>query len=140
MLMSQSTLAAGEQAYHKVFYQKAQKFAELNRFHMNNLPLSLRNQCYLAATIKTSVSADGKPVLTEVIQSSGVPRLDEYFQYVIRQAAPYPRLDEFISPSTDSVALESIFILDLRHYDESRRSGGPCSEFQSRRLLGEYTI
>jgi hypothetical protein len=140
MLLSNYTVAAGEREYHDLFYSKAHNFAERNRFHIANLPLDVRNRCYLAVKIRTTVLASGNPTQTEVIESSGFPQLDKYFQYVINQAAPYPSLDRYITPDTDVIALESLFVLDLRYFDEARRSSGPCSEFKMRRLLGEYSI
>jgi hypothetical protein len=76
----------------------------------------------------------------QVIESSGVPRLDKYFQYIINQSVPFAKLGEYISPARDAIALESLFLLDLRMYDKARRSHGPCSEMKARRLLGEYSI
>lgn len=140
ILLSDSATASGEREYHEAFYGKVIKFAERNRFHLDNIPLEIRNRCYLAVIIRTSVVADGTPMQTEVIESSGVPRLDKYFQYVINQAAPFPKLDQYMSPGIEAITLESLFLLDVRYYDEARRSTGPCSEFQTRRLLGEYSI
>ena len=132
LLLFVADLAAADAAgYRLAFVAQVQRFANLNRLKVERLNRDVHADCYIPLVVATTVRSDGSVKEIIFVESSSVPVVDRYFEYAIKQAAPYPALADHYDPVPNEVTISHEFRLDVRLWSDGVRSAAPCERLDS---------
>lgn len=134
LALSAAPVASDQLDYERAFLEKVHQFANLNRINLRVLNRDLHADCYIPLVISTTIASDGSVKEIVIVESSTVPVVDNWYRWVIEQAAPYQPLGAHYDPVPDQVTITYQFTLDVRLWSENVRSTRPCEPIKPRRL------
>ena len=125
-IMRPAIANADETSYREAFLTKVHTFANLNRINLRALNRDVHADCYIPVTISIVIRRDGTVADVSIVETSTVPVVDNWYRWVIRQAAPYAPLAEHYDPVPEQIVMTEEFRLDVRLWSENVRSTRPC--------------
>ena len=118
--------------YQQEFTKEVVEFASLNRLR-SGIHRDVHADCYIPVTIATIIQSDGSVKGVSIVKSSSVPIVDEYFRYIIEQAAPFQPLANYYDPVPEEITVTQEFRLDIRLWSDGISSTRPCDELKPRK-------
>ena len=118
--------------YQQAFEEEVTTFANLNRISIERLNRDVHANCYIPATLATTILSDGSVKDIVIVKSSSVPVVDRYFLYVIEQAAPFQPLANHYDPVPEEITITREFKVDARLSEDGISSTRPCDELKPR--------
>lgn len=137
LALSAAPVASDQLGYEREFLEKVHQFANLNRINIRVLNRDLHADCYIPLVISTTIASDGSVKEIVIVESSTVPVVDNWYRWIIKQAAPYPRLATHYDPVPDEITITQEFRLDVRLWSENVRSTRPCEPIKPRRVQSD---
>lgn len=125
-LLPGAFVIADELAYKQEVLNKVSIFASRNRIKLAVLNRDVHADCYIPITISIAIRRDGTVEEVSIVKSSTVPVVDNWYRWIIQQAAPYPPLETHYDPVPDEIIITHEFKLDVRLWSENVRSTKPC--------------
>lgn len=117
-------------SYEQAFTSKVIKFANHNRLNRDRLHKDVHHNCYILVTIDTVIRRDGSVKSVSVVNSSSVPVVDRYFQYVIEQAAPFQALANHYDPVPEEIIVTHEFRLDVMLWSQGVSATRECDKLK----------
>lgn len=130
LALSAAPVASDQLDYERAFLEKVHQFATLNRINLRVLNRDLHADCYIPLVISTTIASDGSVKEIVIVESSTVPVVDNWYRWIIKQAAPYPHLATHYDPVPDEITITQEFRLDVRLWSENVRSTRPCDPIE----------
>lgn len=129
-ILLSATTSADEASYREAFLTKVHAFANLNRISIGALNRDVHADCYIPLTMSIVIRRDGTVADVSIVETSTVPVVDNWYRWVIRQAAPYAPLAEHYDPVPEQIVMIEEFRLDVRLWSANVRSTRACDPIQ----------
>ena len=106
--------------YKRHFSDKAYKFGNKNRFNIANINRDKYSNCFMQVGIQVTVAKNGELKSLSVKEPSPVPMIDKYFSYIVKQAAPFDKLNKYFGSELNELTFVEQFRLKLSSYENSK--------------------
>lgn len=123
---------ADDVTYRQEVMAKINAFGNRNRVNIESLNRDIHANCYIPVTVSIVIRRDGTVDHVLVVKSSTVPVVDNWYRWIIQQAAPYPPLATHYDPVPDEITITQEFRLDTSLYSDDIESTRPCEPVRPR--------